>query len=60
MDVVDDLVGRRVLQARIGAQPVTHQRRVIDAEHRGADLSVLVVEAGQLGAAELVDVVGVV
>ena len=49
-----------VLQARVGAQPVTHQRRVIDAEHRAADLPVLVIEAGQLGEAELVDGVGAV
>ena len=49
-----------VLQARVGAQPVTHQRRVIEAEHRAADVPVLVIEAGQLGEAELVHRVGLV
>ena len=56
--LVDDLVFRRVLKVRVGAQPVPHQRRVIEAELGAGDLSILVVEANQLGAAELVDGVG--
>jgi len=58
VDVLDDLIRRLVLHARVGAQPVTHQRRVIEAEHRAPDVPALVIEAGQLGEAKLVNRVG--
>ena len=55
---MDDLVGGRACQARIGAQAVTHQGGIIDTEHR-APISPALGAEHQLGA-PTVDAVGVV
>ena len=58
VDVLDHLVRRRVLQPRVGTEPVTHQCRVVAAEHRSADVPVLVIKRASWGEAKLVNRLG--